>query len=47
MKKIKWCLKQLFPLTYQSKFRSGNIKYFVVFKMWLGRAYKVNCNEVQ
>ena len=43
---MKWYLKQLFSLTYRSRF--GEIRddgtitpRFAVWKMWFGRCYKV------
>ena len=46
MKKIKWCLKQLLPLTYRSKYSENGKKYFTVFKMFLGKCYKIETYEI-
>jgi len=40
--KIIWCLRQLLPLTYRTKYRDaeGN-KHFCVWNMFLGRCFDV------
>ncbi len=47
MARIKWYLKQLFPLTYRSKYREEGIMYFAVWKMWLGRCYNHDRYAIQ
>lgn len=38
-----WYLKQLFPLTYRTEYGDEDgKKHFVVWKMWLGRCYKID-----
>ena len=39
MEKIKWGLKQLFPLTYRSHYSCGGDQHFAVWKMWGGKVY--------
>ncbi len=41
LQKITWCLKQLFPLTYRSRYGVNNEPHFCVWKMWLGKCYEV------
>lgn len=37
-----WYLKQLFPLTYRTKYNdSGGNAHFCVWNMWLGKCYNV------
>ena len=47
---MSWYLKQLIPLTYRTKctLHEGgkSTKYFVVWKMWLGRCYKQDWIEM-
>ena len=44
--KIKWCLKQSFPLTYRSNYSSDGKQYFSVWKMWFGKCFKHDKIEV-
>lgn len=37
-----WYLKQIFPLTYRTTYEEGGEKHFCVWKMWLGRCYRIN-----
>ena len=39
MKKIKWIIKQLFPLSYNSEYSSGNKSYSSVWRMWFGHVF--------
>lgn len=41
MKKLKWYLKQLLPLTYRSNYSVDGKRQFAVWNMWLGRCYNV------
>lgn len=41
MQTLKWCVKQIFPLTYVSTFRADNKRQLCIWKMWLGRSYKI------
>ncbi|WP_117161453.1 hypothetical protein [Paraliobacillus sp. X-1268] len=45
--KIIWYLKQLIPLTYRTKYTEDGVKYFTVWKMWLGKCYEVDSYEVK
>lgn len=38
---IIWYLKQLFPFSYNTTFRSDGHKYVTVWNMWLGRCYNI------
>lgn len=39
---IKWYFKQLFPLTYRTTYRENGKKHYTVWKMWLGKCYKID-----
>ena len=43
--RVLWGLKQLLPLTYRSHYseeeEGRSVPHFAVWKMWLGRCYKV------
>jgi len=39
--KILWYLKQLFPLTYKSKYKIKEEQFYSVWKMWLGKCYNI------
>ena len=43
---MKWCLKQLLPLSYRTRCRVEGKPYFVTWKMWFGRCFKVEGYEV-
>jgi len=43
---MKWYLRQLIPVTYRTRCRVDNRPYFIVWKMWLGRCFKVEGYEV-
>lgn len=38
--RIKWIIKQLFPLRYWSYYGCGGIQYVTTWKMWFGVVYK-------
>ena len=40
--KVLWNLKQLLPLTYRTAYEQNGKKHFAVWKMWLGRCYKID-----
>ena len=40
VRKIKWFLKQLFPLTYKSKYEIGGKPVISVWKMHFGKVYQ-------
>lgn len=46
MKKITWVLKQLFPLTYWSRYEKGGKKVFCIWKMWFGKCYEITEFEI-
>lgn len=44
MSRIAWCLKQIVPLTYRSKYQTLNEeghweRHFSVWRMWFGRVF--------
>ena len=39
MKKILWYIEQLFPMIYYTTFTEGNIKYFMIWRMWFGKVF--------
>ena len=44
---MKWYLKQLFPLTYRSRFRlSDGSQMFSVWKMWFGHQYQIQTYKI-
>ena len=46
--KIGWCLRQLVPTTYRTRYKDGdNAMHFCVWRMWLGRSYKIDDVVVQ
>lgn len=46
MNKILWYLKQLFPLTYRSKYNMDGKKYFHVWQMWFGKCFNSEKYEI-
>lgn len=46
MGKILWGLKQLFPLTYRSRYTADGRRRFAVWKMWFGRCYRIEDHAV-
>ncbi len=44
--RIGWYARQLFPLTYRSAYRTQNETRFCVWKMWLGRCFKIDDMQV-
>jgi hypothetical protein len=44
--RIKWSVKQLFPLTYWCKCKEEDKDLIYTWKMWLGRSYDVRAWEV-
>lgn len=43
----KWRFKQLFPLTYRSKYQKGGKTVFCVWNMWLGRCFNIEEYEIK
>lgn len=41
MNKVIWFIKQLFPFVYVSTYRENGQRKLTVWKMWLGRSYKI------
>ena len=39
MTKVLWAFKQLFPLTYTSKYELDGEPVLSVWKMWMGKVY--------
>ena len=46
MKKLRWYLKQLFPLWYASTYIEDGRRMVTVWQMWLGRCYNIRNYEV-
>ena len=46
--RIKWYFEQLLPLTYRTHYTNSDSqkKHFCVWKMWLGRSYKIEDVEL-
>ena len=43
--KISWYIKQLFPLTYWTRYRDDEgAKHFVIWQMWFGHCFNVCCH---
>jgi hypothetical protein len=42
MQRIKWYIKQLFPLTYRTTYTQEGKRHFTVWRMWMGRCYAVD-----
>lgn len=45
--RIKWCLKQLFPLLYASVYYEGEKHIACIWQMWLGRCFNVRSFELK
>lgn len=39
--RILWYFKQLFPLTYRSRYWKGDKKVLCIWKMWFGKCYYI------
>ena len=42
IERITWYIKQLFPITYRTRYLEDGQRHFCVWKMWFGRCYKVD-----
>ncbi len=42
MGRFLWYLKQIVPLTYRTHYREGGHRHFTVWKMWMGRCYRID-----
>ena len=48
LSKIKWCLKQLLPLTYVSKATDDKlVKHLCVWKMWFGKPFYIKWYDLK
>lgn len=41
MNKLVWCLKQLFPLKYDTVYTEGGKRKVSIWRMWFGRCFQV------
>ena len=41
MNKIKWAIRQLLPLHYQTFYTEKEQRHFTVWQMWLGRCFNI------
>lgn len=46
MRKIRWFLKQLLPLTYRSHYKLGGKPTFCVWQMWFGRCFNIDQHQI-
>ena len=46
MDKVKWYIKQIFPLMYKTTYGKDGKKYFCVWRMWLGRCFQIEEHEI-
>jgi hypothetical protein len=46
MERIKWYIKQLLPLKYESTFREKGVMKHCVWRMWFGRCFDILEREV-
>ncbi len=37
-----WTRKQLFPLTYRTRYEEDGVRHFCVWRMWLGRCFDID-----
>ena len=44
--KLIWAIKQIFPLMYVSTFKENEKKKLSIWRMWLGRCYKIRTYEL-
>jgi len=40
--RVMWYLKQIIPLTYRTIYTACGQRHFCVWKMWLGRCYRID-----
>lgn len=45
--KLIWYAKQLFPLTYISKYKENGQKKLSIWKMWFGYCYKIQTYDLK
>jgi len=41
MRRLKWYIKQLFPLRYESEYIEDSKPRLTIWRMWLGRCFNV------
>jgi hypothetical protein len=46
MRKIKWFLKQLLPLTYRTHYKLGGKPTFCVWQMWFGKCFNIDQHQI-
>lgn len=46
MERIKWCVKQLLPLRYESTYTEGSKRWLTIWRMWFGRCFSVRNFEL-
>ena len=44
---MKWCLKQLLPLTYIGKEINEDGKFLCVWRMWFGKPFDIKFYELK
>ncbi len=44
--RVKWCLKQLLPLTYVTEYTTDGRRVVTVWRMWFGRCFDVREWEI-
>jgi len=47
MNRIKWMLKQLLPLRYESNYGAIDKRYFATWNMWFGICFNFKNKEVK
>lgn len=43
---LKWYLKQLFPLKYDTVYGEKEKSYAVIWRMWFGRSFNIKKYEI-
>lgn len=47
MRRTVWCLRQLLPLTYRSRYGTDDgRRWFCVWQMWFGRSFNIDTVQV-
>jgi hypothetical protein len=44
--RVKWCIKQLLPLTYRSKYGEAGKRYFSVWNIWFGKVFNYDKYQI-
>lgn len=42
MNKLVWYIKQLFPLTYRTRYKENGKPHFCVWRMWFGFCFNID-----